>query len=154
MGDSRREIADAPAGDVLLVHVVLLQEIEAMQLRVGLGEGQDRRVAGSNRFDLGVGEFLTADVLGSAGGIVAGERPGPIQDQPEPRAGIQVPDRNPTVVATGRCATTVEGEGEARDGRHQPVEGQESVTRVEPPDEDPARGVEGPRRDRKALVVR
>ena len=44
-----------------------------MQFGVGLGQGQDRRVAGRNRLDLGVGEFLAADVLGAAGGVVAGD---------------------------------------------------------------------------------
>ena len=52
--------------------VVLLQEGEPLQLGVGLGQGQHRRVARRNRLDLGVGEFLAADVLGTAGGVVAG----------------------------------------------------------------------------------
>ena len=51
--------------------MVLLEQIQALQLGVGLGEGEDRWVAGRDRFDLGIGEFLTADVLGSAGGVVA-----------------------------------------------------------------------------------
>ena len=40
---------------------------------VGLGERQHGRIAGGDGFDLGVGEFLAADVLGAAGGIVAGD---------------------------------------------------------------------------------
>ena len=71
-GDGPRQVAHAAAGDVLLVEVVLLQEGEPLQLGVGLGEGQHGRVARGNRLDLGVGEFLAADVLGAAGGVVAG----------------------------------------------------------------------------------
>ena len=52
--------------------MVLLQEVEALQFGVGLGQRQHGRVAGGNRLDLGVGEFLAADVLGAAGGVVAG----------------------------------------------------------------------------------
>jgi hypothetical protein len=55
----------------LLIHVVLFQEIEALQLCVGLSQGEHSRVTGCNRFDLGIGQFLAADVLGPAGGIVA-----------------------------------------------------------------------------------
>jgi len=44
-----------------------------LQLGVGLGQRQDGRVAGGNRLDLGIGEFLAADVLGPAGGVVAGD---------------------------------------------------------------------------------
>ena len=51
--------------------MILLEQVQALQLGVGLGEGEDRRVAGCDGFDLGIGEFLTADVLGAAGGVVA-----------------------------------------------------------------------------------
>jgi hypothetical protein len=57
----------------LFIQVVLFQEGETLQLGVGLGEGQYRRVARCNRLDLGIGEFLAADVLGTAGGVVAGD---------------------------------------------------------------------------------
>ena len=50
-----------------------LSKVEPLQFGVGLGEGQDRRVARCNRLDLGIGEFLAADVLGTAGGVVAGD---------------------------------------------------------------------------------
>ena len=72
-GDGARQIAHAAAGDVLLVQVVLFEKVEPLQLGVGLGERQHRRVARRNRLDLGVGEFLAADVLGAAGGVVAGD---------------------------------------------------------------------------------
>ena len=72
-GDGPRQIAHAAAGDVLLVEVVLLEQGEPLQFGVGLGERQHRRVARRNRLDLGVGQFLAADVLGTAGGVVAGD---------------------------------------------------------------------------------
>ena len=53
--------------------MVLLQKGESLQLGIGLGQGQDRRVAGGNRLDLGIGEFLAADVLGAPGGVVASD---------------------------------------------------------------------------------
>ena len=71
-GDGCRQIADATAGDVLLIQVVLLEQGEPLQFGVGLGERQHGRVARRDRLDLGVGEFLAADVLGTAGGVVAG----------------------------------------------------------------------------------
>ena len=71
-GDGAGQVAHAAAGEVLLVGVVLLQEGEPLQLGVGLGQRQHRRVARGDRLDLGVGEFLAADVLGTAGGVVAG----------------------------------------------------------------------------------
>ena len=66
------QVAQAAAGEVLLVGVVLLQHGQPLQLGVGLGQRQHRRVAGGNRLDLGVGQLLAADVLGPAGGVVAG----------------------------------------------------------------------------------
>ena len=72
-GDGSRQIAHAAAGDVLLVEVVLLEQGEPLQFGVGLGERQHGRVARCDRLDLGVGEFLAADVLGPAGGVVAGD---------------------------------------------------------------------------------
>ena len=78
-GDGRRQIADATAGDVLLIEVVLLEQGEPLQFGVGLGERQHRRVARRDRLDLGVGEFLAADVLGTAGGVVAGHD---LRDEP------------------------------------------------------------------------
>ena len=71
-GDGLRQVADAAAGEVLLVDVVLLEDGEPLQLGVGLGERQHGRVARGDRLDLGVGQFLAADVLGPAGGVVAG----------------------------------------------------------------------------------
>ena len=44
-GDGARQITHAPTGDVLLVEVVLLEQVQALKFGVGLGEGQDRRVA-------------------------------------------------------------------------------------------------------------
>ena len=49
---------------------------EPLQLGVGFGEGEHGRVARGDRFDLGIGEFLAADVLGTAKGIVAGHHLG------------------------------------------------------------------------------
>ena len=71
-GNGARQIAHAAAGDVLLVEVVLLEQGEPLQFGVGFGQRQHRRVARGNRLDLGIGEFLAADVLGTAGGVVAG----------------------------------------------------------------------------------
>ena len=71
-GDGPRQIAHAAAGDVLLVEVILLEQGEPLQFGVGLGEGQHGRVARRDRLDLGIGKFLAADVLGPAGGVVAG----------------------------------------------------------------------------------
>ena len=75
----RRQIADATAGDVLLIQVVLLEQGEPLQFGVGLGECQHRRVSRRDRLDLGVGEFLAADVLGTTGGVVAGHD---LRDEP------------------------------------------------------------------------
>jgi hypothetical protein len=57
----------------LLVEVVLFQEVEALQLGVGLGQCEDGWIARGNRLDLGIGEFLAADVFRPAGGVVAGD---------------------------------------------------------------------------------
>ena len=64
--DGSRQVAHATAGDVLFIEMVLFQEVKALQLGVGLGESENRRVAGGDGLDLGVGEFLAADVLGTA----------------------------------------------------------------------------------------
>ena len=64
------QLAERPAGNVLFVGVVLLEQGQPLQLGVGLGERQDGRVARRDRFDLGVGKLLAADVLGTAGGVV------------------------------------------------------------------------------------
>jgi hypothetical protein len=53
--------------------MVLFEQVEPLQLGIGLGERQHRRIARCNRLDLGIGEFLAADVLGAAGGVVAGD---------------------------------------------------------------------------------
>ena len=83
-GDGVGQLADAAAGEVLLVDVVLLQDGQPLQFGVGLGERQHRRVARGDGLDLGVGEFLAADVLGAAGGVVAGHHLGD-----EPGLGLQ-----------------------------------------------------------------
>ena len=67
-GDGLGQLADAAAGEVLLVGVVLLQDGEPLQLGVGLGERQHGRVARGDGLDLGVGELLAADVLGPPDG--------------------------------------------------------------------------------------
>jgi len=41
-----------------------------LQFGVGLGERQHGRVARRDGFDLGIGEFLAADIIGPAGGIL------------------------------------------------------------------------------------
>ena len=71
-GDGLRQLADAAAGEVLLVGVVLLQDGQPLQFGVGLGQREHRRVARGDRLDLGVGQLLAADVLGAAGGVLAG----------------------------------------------------------------------------------
>ena len=71
--DPAWQITHAAAGDVLFVEMVLLEQGEPLQFGIGLGKRQYRRVARCNRLDLGVGEFLAADVLGTAGGVVAGD---------------------------------------------------------------------------------
>jgi hypothetical protein len=53
--------------------MVLFQEVKPLQLGVGLGQRQDGRVAGGNRLDFGIGEFLAADVLSATGSVVAGD---------------------------------------------------------------------------------
>jgi hypothetical protein len=60
------QLAQVRPGEVLLVGVVLLQDGEPLQLGVGLGQGQHGRVARGDRLDLGVAQFLPADVLGTA----------------------------------------------------------------------------------------
>jgi hypothetical protein len=47
--------------------VVLFQEVEALQLGIGLGQRQYRRVARRNRLDFGVRKFLATNVLGPPG---------------------------------------------------------------------------------------
>ena len=71
-GDGVRQVAQGAAGEELLVGVVLLQDRQPLQFGVGLGQRQHGRVARGDRLHLGVGEFLAADVLGPAGGVVAG----------------------------------------------------------------------------------
>jgi hypothetical protein len=73
--NGRGQVAHTAAGDVLLVEMVLFEQVEPLQLGVGLGQREYRRVAGGNRLDLGVREFLPADVIGAAGGVVAGDDP-------------------------------------------------------------------------------
>jgi len=68
-GNHGRQIANITAGDVLLIHVILLEQGEALQFGIGLGKRQDRRVARRDRLDLGIREFLPADVIGAAGGV-------------------------------------------------------------------------------------
>src|SRR5208337_4431264 len=70
-GNGPWQIPHAATGDVLFVQVVLFQKVEPLQLGLGLGQGQYRGVARCNRLDLGVAQFLAADVLGTAGGVVA-----------------------------------------------------------------------------------
>ena len=72
-GNGARQIAHAAAGDVLFVHVVLFEQGEPLQFGIGFGQGQDGRVARCDGLDLGIGKFLAADVLGPAGGVVAGD---------------------------------------------------------------------------------
>jgi hypothetical protein len=64
--------------------VVFLQDGEPLQLGVGFGKGQDRWIARGNRLYLGVGEFLAADVFGTASGVFAGDDLGD-----EPGLGLQ-----------------------------------------------------------------
>jgi hypothetical protein len=77
--------------------VILLQEGEPLQLGVGLGQGQDGRVARRDCLDLRVGEFLAADVLGAAGRVVArhhlGDEAG-LGLQRLPHVGIEAPFRD------------------------------------------------------------
>jgi len=70
-GDALGQIVYSPPGDELLVEVILLERGEALQLGVGLGQGQYGWVARRNRFDLGIGEFLAANVFRTAGGVIA-----------------------------------------------------------------------------------
>ena len=51
--------------------MALFQQCEPLQFGIGLGERQYRRIARRDRLDLGVAQFLTADILGAAGGIIA-----------------------------------------------------------------------------------
>jgi len=44
-----------------------------LQFGVGFGQRQNGRVARRYRLDLGVGEFLAANVLGPASGVVTGD---------------------------------------------------------------------------------
>ena len=59
--------------------MVFLEQGEPLQFGVGLGEREHGRVARRDRLDLGIGEFLAADVLGPAGGVVAGHD---LRDEP------------------------------------------------------------------------
>ena len=71
-GDGLGQLAQGPAGEILLVGVVLLQDRQPLQFGVGLGQRQHRRVARGDGLHLGVGQLLAADILGPAGGVVAG----------------------------------------------------------------------------------
>jgi hypothetical protein len=55
----------------VLVEVVLFQEVQALKLSIDLVERQHGWIPGGDRFDLGVGKFLAADILGAAAGIFA-----------------------------------------------------------------------------------
>ena len=83
-GDFLGQFLQALAGGVLLVGVVLLQDGQALDLGVRLGQRQHGGVAGGDGLDLGVGELLAADVLGLADGEVAGHHLGD-----EPGFGLQ-----------------------------------------------------------------
>ena len=74
--DGGGQVAKAAAGDVLLVGVVLLEHGQLLDLGVGLGQRQHGRVARGDGLDLGVGQFLAADVLGAADGGLAGHHLG------------------------------------------------------------------------------
>lgn len=54
------------------VQMVLPQDGESLQFGVSFGERQHRRIAAGDGFDFGERQFLTADVFGSAGCVVAG----------------------------------------------------------------------------------
>jgi hypothetical protein len=69
--DRDRQVSDVAAGEVLLVEVVLFQEVESLEFCVRLSKREHGRVARRDRLDLGVGEFLAADVFGTAGGVVS-----------------------------------------------------------------------------------
>jgi hypothetical protein len=71
--DRSRQIADTAPRNILLIEVVLLEQGETLQFGVGFGERQHRGIARRDRLYLGVREFLAADVLGPAGGVVAGD---------------------------------------------------------------------------------
>ena len=60
----RRQGPQLAPGQVLLVSMVLLEDMQPVQCGVGLGQRQDGGVAGRDGFHLGVGELLGADVLG------------------------------------------------------------------------------------------
>ena len=57
----------------MLVKVVLLEQSEPLQLGISLGQSQYSWIARGNRLDLGIAQFLAADVLGTAGGVVPGD---------------------------------------------------------------------------------
>ena len=50
--------------------MVLLEDGQPLQFSVGFGEREHRRVARGDGFHLGIGQFLPADVLGPAGGVI------------------------------------------------------------------------------------
>ena len=70
-GDGLGQLAEAPPGEVLLIGVVLLQDGEPLQLGLGLGERQDRRIPRGDGLHLGKRELLAADVFGPADGRLA-----------------------------------------------------------------------------------
>jgi hypothetical protein len=74
--DGKRQVAQAAAGEVLLIGVVLLQDGEPLKFSIGLGQGKHGRIARRNRLDLGIRQLLTANVIGAAAGIVAGHNLG------------------------------------------------------------------------------
>ena len=63
-GNRLGQLPHVPAGEELLVGVVLPQGREPLELGVRLGERQDGRVARGDGLHLGVRELLAADVLG------------------------------------------------------------------------------------------
>jgi hypothetical protein len=74
--DVRREGAELAPGQVLLVGMVLLEDREALQLRVRLRQRQHGGVAGGDGLHLSVGQLLGANVLGPPDAAVAGEHLG------------------------------------------------------------------------------
>ena len=73
-----------PTCHVLLVHVILLEQCEPLQFGIRFGEREHGGIARRDSLHLGVGKFLRADVIGAAGGVLAGDDLGN-----KPRRGFQ-----------------------------------------------------------------
>ena len=70
-GDGLGQLAHVAVGEVLFIGMVFLEHGQPLQFGIGLSQGEHGGVARRNSFDFGIGQLLTANVLGTAEGVFA-----------------------------------------------------------------------------------